>query len=82
MTYINYVNYFNKIHYHPLIFNSMLHKKNFYECYNKMYISTRIKKLCTLDDSSFFEKLMTYSGLVSEYMWSKKAKKKTILFFF
>jgi len=25
---------------------------------------------------SFFDKLMTYSGLVSGYIWSKKAKKK------
>jgi hypothetical protein len=33
-------------------------------------------------ESSFFEKLMTYSGLVSGYIWSKKAKKKDNLIFF
>jgi hypothetical protein len=36
----------------------------------------------TLIECSFFEKLMTYSGLVSGYMWSKKAKKKDKLSFF
>ena len=30
----------------------------------------------------FIEKLMTYSGLVSEYMWSTKVKKKYNLSFF
>jgi len=35
-----------------------------------------------LSESSFFEKYMTYSGLVSGYIWSKKAKKKDYLIFF
>jgi hypothetical protein len=34
-----------------------------------------------LYESSFFEKLMTYSGLVSGYIWSKKAKIKDNLIF-
>jgi hypothetical protein len=34
------------------------------------------------DESSFFEKLMTYSGLVSGYIRSKKAKKKGQFNFF
>jgi hypothetical protein len=35
-----------------------------------------------LSGSSFFEKIMTYSGLVSGYIWSKKARKKDNLIFF
>ncbi len=30
-------------------------------------------------ESSFFEKLMTYIGLVSWHIWSKKAKKKKLI---
>jgi hypothetical protein len=47
------------------------------------YFQTEIKLLFLnknfyflLIESSSFEKLMTYSGLVSGYMWSKKAEKK------
>jgi len=35
-----------------------------------------------MNESSFFEKLMTYSGFVSGFNWSKKAKKKNDLIFF
>ena len=44
-------------------------------CKKKNKINIRFFKKT---ESNFFEKLMTYSGLVSEYIWSKKAKKKTI----
>ena len=62
---------------------------SFYK-FNEIHIDLN-KQLCNthwllffycLFESSFFEKLMTYSGLVSGYIWSKKAKKKDNLIFF
>jgi hypothetical protein len=47
----------------------------------RLYIN-KFQNLYDLDESSFFEKLMTYSGLASGYIWSKKAKKKDNLIFF
>jgi hypothetical protein len=41
-----------------------------------------LTKIFEFYESSFFEKLLTYSGLVSGYMWSKKGKKKENLIFF
>ncbi len=45
-------------------------------CKGKYRRITKTYKKQGNHESSFFEKLMTYSGLVSGYIWSKKARKK------
>ena len=41
-----------------------------------------LTKIFEFYKSSFFEKLLTYSGLVSGYIWSNKGKKKRKFNFF